>query len=211
MLNSTISKLNNLGAVLLTGGLSSRMGRDKASLHPYGRCKPNLLNRTHDILSNYFHHIWVSCAQDKARQGYNCIFDDYKEIGPIAGIYAGLNAAKEKGLEAILVLPCDLPLMDGYIIELLLEARAAYQTSNNSNLMTTFLHEQTRNIEALVSIYEVDALPLFAKAITDGIGAPRLVILEDKRTTIPFTPDIAQAFYNLNTPDEYAKFQKTYI
>ncbi len=205
-----MSKSHNVGAVLLTGGLSSRMGKDKASLHPYGECKPNLLNRTHGILSNYFNQIWVSCAKGKAREGYNCIFDTYKEIGPIAGIYAGLNMAKEAGLEAILVLPCDLPLLDGQIIELLLKARTNHMEASGCNLMTTFLHEQTGNIEALVSIYEVNALPLFAKAITEGIGAPRLVVLEDKRTTIPFTPEVAQALYNLNTAKEYEEFTKKY-
>ncbi len=200
----------DIGAVLLSGGLSTRMGQDKAKLHPYGECKPNLLDRTHTILANHFEQIWVSCAQDKPRMGYSCLFDERAEIGPISGIYAGLNAASSIGLKAIMVLPCDLPLIDDHIIQMLLQARTAHRATSQKpyNLMTTFLHEASGNIEALISIYEIEALELFQRAINEGIRAPRLVILEDKRTYIPYTDNISNAFYNLNTAEQFALFKK---
>ncbi len=212
MQSNSLASYNTIGAVLLAGGLSTRMGQDKANLHPYGAHSPNLLARTYEILNHHFSNVWVSCAKEKPREGYNCIFDEFDEIGPISGIYTGLNAAKQAGLEAILVLPCDLPLMYDKIIKMLIHARNTHkaQVKTNHNLMTTFLHEQNQNIEALVSIYEVETLSLFQHAIAQGIRAPRLVIHHNVRTYIPYTSDISEAFYNLNTCAEYHSFKKKY-
>ncbi len=201
-----------VAATLLSGGLSTRMGKDKATLHPYGEAKPNLLARTHAILGNHFSTIWVSCAKGKARHGYDCIFDEYHEIGPISGIYAGLRAAKHAGLEAILVLPCDLPLMSDSIIQILLKTRHEHRAATQGpyNLMTTFLHEKTGNIEALIAIYEVEALELFASGIAGGLRAPRMIIPDNLRTYIPYPDDLAQFFFNLNTAEELKQFQEKY-
>ncbi len=206
----SISK--DIAAVILSGGLSTRMGRDKAILQPYGDCEPDLLARTNLILTKYFTKIWVSCAQNKPRLGYDCLIDEFNCIGPISGIYAGLRAAHEAKIKAILVLACDLPLINDQLITNLITARHEHRSTKQDtyNLMTTFYHEESQNIEALASIYEVDALPLFKKAIEQGIRAPRLVILEHQRTLISCTPNITQALFNLNTAAEYVEFKKNY-
>ncbi len=203
---------HELAAVILSGGLSTRMGRDKAMLHPYGEQKPNLLSRTHAILNHNFNKIWISCAKGKSRKGYTCIFDQFHEIGPVAGIYAGLKKAQEENCKGILVLPCDLPLIDERVIQILLKARAEHinTVKGPHNLMTTFIQEKTRNIEPLIAIYEVQALERFAKAIEDGICAPRLIIPEQSRTYITYQSSLSNYLYNLNTAEEFKQFQKKY-
>ncbi len=199
-------KNSEIAAVILSGGLSTRMGKDKARLCPYGVAKPDLLARTHALLSIYFNKIWVSCAKDNIRDNYDYLIDAQHQIGPISGIYAGLYAAQKANFKAMLILPCDLPLIDESIIQHLL---MAYNT-NKQALMTTFRHEDTQFIEALSAIYSVNALNYFEKAIKDNIRAPRLVIPENLRTHINCTKKMKERLFNLNTTREYEDFTKKY-
>ena len=101
-----------VAGVVLAGGLSTRMGHDKAQMRVHGADKPDLLARTHALLAELLPRCWVSCRSDCSRSGYECLFDDAPDKGPAAGILAALRAAREHGLAAVLALSCDMPLMD---------------------------------------------------------------------------------------------------
>lgn len=96
-----------LSGLVLAGGRSSRMGRDKALLAlPDGR---TLLQRQIDVL-RAAGAATVNVSTGPGREfpltGAGAIPDDLPDAGPLAGIAAGLRAAPE-GL--MLVLAVDMP------------------------------------------------------------------------------------------------------
>ena len=105
-----------LNGIILAGGKSSRMGRDKALLifnnktfldHIVCAIKP-LVDEILIISSNKDHQV-DDCTT---------IADLISNSGPIAGIYTGL---KHTNTENNLVLSCDIPMVQTSILELIIK------------------------------------------------------------------------------------------
>ena len=77
------------------------MGSDKAGLRLGGRTFLELIKGE---LSD-FDELLISVAEGEGDAG--TVSDIYKKCGPMGGIYSALRAAKS---DALLVVPCDLPL-----------------------------------------------------------------------------------------------------
>ena len=98
----------NFSAVILAGGKSSRMGRDKAFLEVGGQ---TLLARQIGLARELCAaEIFISGRADADYSGFGCcvLQDKYSDAGPLAGIESALNATKSSML---LVLAVDLPGM----------------------------------------------------------------------------------------------------
>ena len=99
-----------LSGLILAGGKSSRMGRDKAGLMlPDGR---SLLQRQADVLREAgATRLVLSIRPESENQlaGAILVRDAMEDAGPLAGIAAGLRAAGD-GL--VLVLAVDMPRVD---------------------------------------------------------------------------------------------------
>lgn len=103
--------------VVLAGGRSSRMGRDKAELPWNGR---NLLDRQLAILRE--------AGVDRAlvsgrRPGYDAVADIEKEHGPLGGL-ASIATAIEADAD-LLIIPVDMPLLTPTLLSQLARARPA--------------------------------------------------------------------------------------
>lgn len=98
-----------LGAIL-AGGRSSRFGSDKAEALLHGR---RLIDWARSAIEEHVDDI-VVCGRDggiRDRPG--------PHLGPLGGINAALHHARDRGFEAIVTVPCDVPkLPDGAIREL---------------------------------------------------------------------------------------------
>lgn len=87
-------------AVILAGGKSSRMGQDKAQmLRPDGLTQLEHTQAQVAQLNPSF--IMISGSPD--------LPDVYPELGPLSGIHAAVEKLSEG--DALLVVPCDLPLL----------------------------------------------------------------------------------------------------
>jgi molybdopterin-guanine dinucleotide biosynthesis protein A len=107
--------------LLLSGGRGQRMGgRDKGLIDWRGR---PLIAWLHDLTRPLTDDLIVSCnrnAEQYAHYADRLVADDDPDFqGPLAGIRAGLNAARH---EHLLVLPCDAPLLDRELLDRLLAA-----------------------------------------------------------------------------------------
>ncbi|MGE0143481.1 MAG: molybdenum cofactor guanylyltransferase [Planctomycetota bacterium] len=106
-----------LGSIILAGGQSARMGRDKADL-PWG--DGSLLLHVVETLINCSFPV-VVVARDAAQKlpplhtESDVIFDPRPGEGPLQAIAAGMDFVKGK-CDAVLVAGCDLPFLDQFVV-----------------------------------------------------------------------------------------------
>ncbi|SDF14215.1 molybdenum cofactor guanylyltransferase [Desulfovibrio legallii] len=195
-----------VAGVVLAGGLSTRLGQDKAALR-LAAGGPDLLARTHALLRGLLPRCWVSCRADKPRLGYACVFDAVPGKGPMGGIVAALTRARDEGFAAVLALSCDLPFMDAPTLARLLAAR---QAALPQTLLTCYAAAATGRLEPLAGIYEVAALPLLLDhAGRAGRGSSLFRLFPaDLCRTLPYGPEAARPFFNLNTAADLAAAQR---
>ena len=189
----------SVAGVVLAGGLSTRMGHDKARLRLHGPDKPDLLARTHALLADLLPLCWVSCRADAPRSGYECLFDAKPGQGPAAGILAALRAAQAQGFAAVLALSCDMPLMDTPTLRRLLDARASAPAGT---LATLYVDAASGRPEALAAVYETASLPLFEKWLETPGGRLNCIVPLQNQWRLPYVPEDSRPFINLNRPDD---------
>jgi len=116
----------NVSGIVLNGGQSRRMGRDKATLRIAGR---TLLERTLDVLAALFDELLVvgrpvpetvssSPVTRHASRVTHHVPDAIPGAGPLGGIYSGLLAmSRPFGF----FVACDMPCLDATVIRRQLE------------------------------------------------------------------------------------------
>ncbi|WP_418978068.1 molybdenum cofactor guanylyltransferase, partial [Bilophila wadsworthia] len=181
--------------IVMAGGLSSRMGRNKLRLSIHGDGK-DMLERTVELLGGFTDDVFVSCRAPEDAAPFKAIPDEVDRQGPFGGVYSALRRLQKP----ILVLSCDLPFMDGPTLRRLLDAREARLPGT---IMTTYQQEETGFIEALVAVYEPACLPWFDAAWEQGIRKFSVVIPEELRTHVPYSRSEALPFFNINYPADF--------
>jgi len=159
-----------LFGLLLAGGRSTRMRRDKAALQYHGRTQ---LEAAYDLLAKVTVQAYVSVRADQTadplRSRYPQIVDRDDHMGPLAGILAAQQRHPEA---AWLVLACDLPLLDEATLRHLDKHR------DRAGLATAYRSSHDGLPEPLCTVYEpASALPL-ARYAAAGRNCPRKFLLE---------------------------------
>lgn len=181
--------------LILAGGSSTRMHRDKASLKYRGKTQ---LDRTVELANRHVAKVFVSVRAnqtlDPTRAQYPMIVDSVDGEGPIVGIRSAL-AAHPKA--AWLVLACDLPFLSDSAITALLQAR------DPNSLATAYTSAHDGLPEPLCAIWEPAAAPVLKNYQAGGGECPRkFLIRQGARLLNPVDP---RALDNVNTPEEYAE------
>jgi molybdopterin-guanine dinucleotide biosynthesis protein A len=183
-----------LYGLVLAGGRSRRMQRDKASLEYQGT--PQLV-RAMDLLRAFAAQAFVSVRTDQGndatRAAYQTITDVIPDLGPIGGIHAALHAHPH---HAWLVLACDLPFLDSPTLQYLIEHRAP------SRLATAYRSSSDGKPEPLCAIFEPAARARIEQQITHGRPCPR-AFLSQVDVELLDLPN-ARALDNVNTVEEYS-------
>ncbi|HSY05156.1 MAG TPA: NTP transferase domain-containing protein [Steroidobacteraceae bacterium] len=182
-----------LYGLLLAGGRSTRMGRDKAALAYDG--KPQL-ERAMALLQRHVARAFVSVRADQSadplRARYPQIADTRADIGPVAGLLAAQE--RHPGV-AWLVLACDLPLLDESTLAQLVRERAPQRTA------TAFRSSHDGLPEPLCAIYEPHSHGPLVASVAQGRHCPRKFLLSaDVRLLDEPNP---RALDNVNTATEY--------
>jgi molybdopterin-guanine dinucleotide biosynthesis protein A len=180
--------------LVLAGGASKRMQRDKAALRYRGK---TALDRAFELAARHCAEVFVSVrasqADDPARSAHPMLVDSVPGEGPIVGIRSGLAAFPRA---AWLVLACDLPFLSDATVELLLRER------DPDSLATAFLSVHDRLPEPLCAVWEPTAAAALAEYQAGGGQCPRKFLMRHKAKLLE--PRDARALDNVNTPDEYA-------
>ena len=185
--------------LILAGGQSTRMQRDKAALEYRGKTQ---LDRTFELASRHVAKVFVSVRanqiSDPTRARHPMIVDSVSGEGPLVGIRSALDAYPDV---AWLVLACDLPfLSDAAIAHLLRERNSAGLAVG---LATAYKSAHDGLPEPLCAIWEPGAGKALAGYQAGGGICPRKFLIKQGARLIE--PQDARALDNVNTPEEYTE------
>ena len=182
-------------AVVLCGGQSRRMGRDKASL-PFG--DETLLERVVRIVSPVVDELVVAARADQELPGhFRVVHDPPGFESPMAGIVSGLRAV---AAERVFVTACDSPLLTPAFIERLFELSRGHEIA---------VPRVDEHHMVLTAVYARSVLPR-AEALLEASRLRPFYLLEQSETRI-VTPDELRevdpqldALRDCDTPEAHA-------
>lgn len=195
------SQIDGVAGVVLCGGHSRRMGRDKASL-AFG--DETLLQRTVRILSEVVSPIAVVAAPGQAlpplADDVIVAHDEVADRGPLEGIAAGLRAvARHAG--AAYVSSCDVPLLTPafvrHVIGQLADHEIAVPVADGFHhpLAAVYRTAVLAHVDALLAEDRLRPFFLFERADTREVAEATLRTVD---------PDLA-SLRNLNTLADYER------
>jgi len=178
--------------LVLAGGESRRMGRDKALLVRDGQSQLAYLT---GLLAGFVERVFVSVRQDQQgdeeRGRYAQIVDRYENIGPVAGI---LSALEEYPSVDWLIIACDLPNIDADTVRYLLERRST------EHPFTAYTSTHDGLPEPLCAIYRSGCTDIVRRFVDAGVNCPRKILIRSE-THLLEQPD-PRALDNVNTPED---------
>jgi molybdenum cofactor guanylyltransferase len=185
--------------LVLAGGQSTRMQRDKATLAYHGG--KTQLEWAMELLQSHVERAFVSVRPgqtDPVRARFEQIVDTREGLGPIAGIMAAQARYPDA---AWLVLACDLPFLEAATLDYLLAERdptrpaTAFRSGHPNNPRHNGLPEP------LCAIYEPSSREAILAHIAAGKDCPRKFLI-NANTKLLDQPN-PRALDNVNTPEEY--------
>ncbi len=183
-------KKPKLKGLVLAGGKSSRMGKDKGAIEYHGSPQ-----REHmaSLLKSSCEETYISMAPGSScESSYPVLEDSFVGLGPFGGI---LSAFKKDPNAAWLVVACDQPLLDEAHLEKLIAER------DQTKLATCFHNPETKFPEPLITIWEPRAYPILLQFLGQGYTCPRKVLINAQVKEIRLEEN--DFMMNVNTPEEY--------
>jgi molybdopterin-guanine dinucleotide biosynthesis protein A len=177
--------------VVLAGGHSRRMGRDKGLLPIDG--KP-MIQHLVERLAPRFDEVLISGGTPDTYRflGVAVVPDALPDQGPLGGLLAALQAARNP---LCLVVACDMPNVSADLVERMLSA---------ADGVDAVVPRVEGQVEPVCAVYRRALIPWLRAALARGErGVYR--IFEGNRVRF-VEPGSADELLNLNTPEEYEAF-----
>lgn len=205
--------------IILCGGLSKRMGRDKGSMKIQN--KP-LINHILEALNGQIDEVVIVLNDDnrikkykkfiiQKNYSYKIYFttDEDKNVGPIGGVKTGL---KHINSDYGLVLPCDSPYIENDFVYYMFDTlEALLEDEENKDLKALVPYHRSPNdvniikrAEPLHTILKKDLLPIIDELIEANIHRVRLIMKNQKCFFIPIDNHLIYDtnFKNINRPSD---------
>ena len=183
-------------AAVLCGGLSSRMGRDKALLTVGGLTLIERIFRTASACADDC--FLVADKKDKyAFLEAPVVTDSFLRCGPIGGIHAALMACRN---DKCLILSCDMPLISEKTIDQL------FNTRTSAEIVAA---KSTKGIEPVCAIYAKSCLPTLEAQVKDKNYRlmDLLGTMETQIITIEGNRKEESEFMNVNCAADFRRLQ----
>jgi len=175
--------------LVLVGGKSTRMGKDKSQLNYFGKPQKEVAK---ELLENHNLETFYSVKDfSTSLEMTSEIKDTFLNLGPFGGI---CSAFQKDPNTAWLVLATDVPFVNDELIKLLLEKR------NPSKVTTTIKGKGKEFVEPLITIYEPKAYPILLQYLAQGYSCPRKVLINSDVEIVEVNDDFIR---NVNTPEEF--------
>ena len=182
--------------LLLAGGKSSRMGRNKAEL-TYGD-KTFLAHMLDKARALGIEKCFIS-GYPSQEDGVQAVPDQFPDRGPLGGIHACM---KEMDTPYCLVLPIDAPLLPLSVPETLLRFHRESASKEKA-----LIWEHGDRKEPLIAVYPVAAAPTIAALICDRPVPVFRALDRIGYECLRIETDEAEIL-NVNTPELYEKILK---
>ena len=175
--------------VVLAGGKSSRMGKDKALLELDGE---SMLKRCSTIFENLGAERVIVCRNEFTT---DYLPDVYPHLGPLSGIHAALFDTELP----VLVMPVDMPLADVELLSPILQAglashSVAYYQAHPLPIFIPNSKETRKYLERCLSQNDGDKTKTSIKRFLSFVGG------------VVLTPDNEEKLANANTPDQWQHY-----
>jgi molybdopterin-guanine dinucleotide biosynthesis protein A len=182
----------SISGLVLSGGFSTRMGRDKGSLDWEGR--PLVFHQAAK-LQQLVPEVYISCRHEQARDysgAFPLLPDSLPSGGPMSGL---LSAMRQRPELAWLVLAVDMPLLQVAHLQWLLDRR-------DPGAIATVFRQADGIIQPLVGVWAPAAAPLLEKAFAEGKFSLRRLLERSNAHILDAPADVDLA--NINTLDNHA-------
>jgi len=198
LISETIPPIKGL---VLTGGKSIRMGKNKSELEYHGKpqkvfVKELLEARGFETFYSVRNKSVVTSSAVEKSQTENEIEDTFFNLGPFGGI---CSAFQKDPNSAWMVLATDLPFVNDDLVKLLLERR------NPAKVATAIKGNQKQFPEPLITIFEPKAYPILLQFLAQGYSCPRKMLINSDVEIVEVEDDLIR---NINTPEEYEAAKK---
>ena len=182
-------------AVILAGGLNSRMGGNNKAFLKVG--EQTILDRLLDTIGPLFDEILLVTRQPElyAERPIRVVTDIYTARSSLTGIHAGLKSA---AAPHALVLPCDAPFIQGSLVGFLLN-----ELTPDLDVVVPVIGD---HYEPLCAIYSKRCLPYIEDQLDRDDFAiinffDRINLKKIPAQRIQSADSDLISFYNVNTPD----------
>lgn len=198
-----------VAGLVLCGGRSRRMGRDKALIPWRGEL---LVRRAALVLGEVAEDVRLACGPSPryADLGFDLVLDRVEGSGPLGGIEAAL--ATLRPADRLVCVACDMPALDAHVVRVLLE-RATSDDLDVCCLATP------AGLEPLHSVWRGSMLAAVRMAL--DLGDRRVVAAFDHATSDGRAPRVGtvsvgeladprqaeRSAWNVNTPDDLARLE----
>jgi molybdenum cofactor guanylyltransferase len=185
------------GAIILSGGKSSRMGTNKALL-PFN--EKTIIERIKDELYSVFDGLTLVTNDPESYEflTIKTVPDEYPGKGPLAGLHAGLIASD---YEENILIACDMPFVSAELAEILVKNLKHYDAVIpviNGKQHPLFAAYQKKIIPEIETCLKEDRLRMVH--LHEKLN---VCFLEEKDLQIYCHSNLERVFYNMNHPNEY--------
>ena len=189
--------------IILAGGRSTRMGRDKASLPLPNDSKVTFVEHLASLLAAQCSEVVLVVRNAEQMALYkhltiSIVADKTPDIGPLMGLYTGLyNISTNHAL----VTAVDMPFVQPEMIAFLLS-----QTRDDLSLLVPVVNDIP---QVLFAVYPRSVLPLIKERLHAGRRDPRSLL---NAAPVHYLGEAQlreidaqlRSFVNLNTPEDYS-------
>ena len=184
--------------IILCGGKSQRMGKNKALLELGGKY---IISQVIDTLLPFCTEIIISTnTKELDFLGYRTISDEKNNIGPIAGIYSALKASKTN---KNIILSCDTPFINSGLLIKMQEVSQGFEI-----ILPVF----QGYLQAMTGIFDKSVLPLIEKELSEGNYIPPRIFEKCNLNKLQIGKENSfydkHLFFNINSPEDYQKAQE---
>jgi molybdopterin-guanine dinucleotide biosynthesis protein A len=187
----------SITGLVLAGGRSERMGRDKALLVMN---RETQLARAARVLAEICGGVLVAVraeqAETSAYPSFDLVADESGVGGPAAGLLGAWRRVPE---DALLVLAVDMPQVDAPLLRRLIESR------NAGSVATAFVHADG-TLEPLCTIWEPAAQAILRERARNSNVSLRSVL--ESSTVCRVVPPVPASIRSVNTPQDYAALRR---
>jgi molybdopterin-guanine dinucleotide biosynthesis protein A len=196
MLDATKEKV---GGIVLCGGKSSRMGRPKPWL-PFGA--GTMLQHMIDILREVVSPIVVVATPGQTLPSLDddilLTFDDEKNLGPLAGLAAGLSALSQQ-VEAAYTSSCDVPFLKPTFVRKMIDVLGEHEIA---------IPRQGRYHHPLAAVYRTCIEDRVRRLLAQDRMRP-IYLLDECDAQVVDVEELRcvdsrlSSLRNINTPEDY--------